>query len=142
MLRGPGAHGNDVVDGRGDGILRDVVVPGAVRFFRSYRYNPHGIGHQGLGAQAFGDGGEVGVTDVHHVGRLPAACRHLPDAGAFQVAPGGPSRSLGEDLQGIDPVVVHAGICVGQPIIFRLGFGRSIFGRAFLGHVRFFNSPW
>mmetsp|Transcript_30657 Transcript_30657/g.72031 ORF Transcript_30657/g.72031 Transcript_30657/m.72031 type:complete len:211 (-) Transcript_30657:932-1564(-) len=61
-----GADGDQVVDRHRDRVLRDA---GEVALARQ---PGHLVGHQGLGAQAFDDGGDVERPHVHDIGRFAA----------------------------------------------------------------------
>ena len=68
------ADGDQVVDRHRDRVLRDAVVVALAGEPR------HLVGHQGLGAQALDDAGDVERADVDHIGRLAARGRDFAEA--------------------------------------------------------------
>ena len=116
--QGRGAHGDQVVHRHGDGVLGDAVVVALAG------QRGHLVGHQGLGAQAFDDGGEVHRAHIDHIGRLAARGQHFAEAVAGQVRAGFGRSTLGGDLQRVDQVIVDTGLVVGEGrvgVVMRVG---------------------
>ena len=102
------ADGDQVVDGHGDGVLRNRVVVAAAGEAR------HLVGHQRLRAQAFDDAGQVERADIHHIGRLAPRVAHFAEAMRLQVHRRGRRGTLRGHLQRVDQLVVDAGLAIAE----------------------------
>ncbi len=103
-----GADRDEVVDRHRNGVLRDAVVVALAG------EAGHFIGHQGLGAQALDDGGDVEGADIHHVGRLAARGPHFVEAVRAELRRGGCGSALRVHLQRIDEVVLNARLFIAE----------------------------
>jgi len=105
-IDGARPDGDDVVDGHGDRVLGDQVVPGPAG------ERPHRVRHQRLRPQALENRRHVEIAHVDDVGRLPPALRHLGKPRRGQVPRRLRRRPLRQDLERIDPVVIHPRVLV------------------------------
>ena len=105
-----GTHGDQIVHRHRDGVLRNAGIRAAAG------QGSHLVGHQGFGAQAFDDGGDVERAHIHHVSRLAARGLHLGKTVPGQVHGRRSGGLLGVDLQRIDQAVVDPRLLVAEGV--------------------------